>query len=128
MPRNKRFDWAKSNEKKQLIRDLRSGHMHLEVAPRVAFENRPEFLNLGYKNWYGQLRSAKEYITDKNNRATSDSAAYAHDRNIYPKAATTYRGEPRWQGSIAEASLKQDITEGNHNLMIPQELYNSRRE
>jgi hypothetical protein len=35
---------------------------------------------------------------------------------------------PRWAGSAAERLLKNDITDGQHLLMKPQTLYQSRLE
>jgi hypothetical protein len=126
MPAKKKFNWRKSEEKKTLLRDLREGTLLLDVAPKLAFNSRPEFVKLGYANWPERLKRAKEHVSSRSNRAEFDAAAVAHDRTIHPKPALNYRGEPRWEGSRAEALLKQDIDDKNHERLDAQGLYNSR--
>ena len=124
----KKFNWRKSEEKKTLLRDLREGILPLDVAPKVAFNSRPEFIQLGYANWTERLKRTKEHVRSRNNRAEFDAAAVAHDRLIHPKPALNYRGEPRWEGSRAESLLKQDIDDKKHEMMAPAVLRDSRNE
>ena len=99
MPATKKFNWRKSEEKTTLLRDLREGILPLDVAPKVAFNSRPEFIKLGYDNWSERLKRAKEHVRSRNNRAEFDAAAVAHDRIIHPKPAFNHRCEPQWEGS-----------------------------
>jgi hypothetical protein len=99
------------------------------MTPRDAYLHRPEFAEFdGYANFPSRLRGARQQIASKNNRASSDSAALAHDRKIYPKAASNHRGEPRWEGSEAERLLRKDMDEGKHNQMRPELLYYTRKD
>jgi hypothetical protein len=99
------------------------------MTPQDAYLQRPEFAEFGgYANFPSRLRSARQQIACLNNRATSDSAALAHDRRIHPKAAYNHRGEPRWEGSEVERLLRQDMSEGKHKTMKPEQLYHSRKE
>ena len=133
MPRKAREpNWQKSDAKKLLLQDLRSGEIPLDsesMTPRDAFFQRPEFAEFGgYENFPSRLRSARQHIACKNDRAASDCAALAHDRKIYPKPDNNHRGEPRWEGSEAERLLRNDMDEDKHKQMKPELLYNAREE
>jgi len=129
MPKKK--NWQNSEAKKLLLQDLRSGLITLDtkMTPMEVYCQRPEFAEFGgYKNFPSRLRSARQQISSKNDRCVSDSDALAHDRRIYPKAATNYRGEPRWEGSEAERLLRHDMDEGQHEMMTPMMFWESRNE
>jgi hypothetical protein len=134
MPRKKKDDpdpWGKSEAKRLLLYDLRHGVIPLDsssMAPRDAYLQRPEFCVTGYKNFPSRLRSAREQTKLKNSRCVSDSAAFAHDRRIYPKPATNHRGEPRWEGSETERLLREDMDNFKHKTLKPKLLYKSRKE
>jgi len=123
-------EWKNSKGKELLLKGLRDGSIPLDgkdMPPKEVYTLRPEFADYGgYKNFPSRLRSARKTIIEKNDRASSDLAAFTHDRLLYPEAPHNYRGEPRWDGSDAERFLKQDIDDGKHDIMTPQELYNSR--
>jgi len=115
-----------------LLQDLRSGRIPItsEMEPRDVYLQRLEFAEFdgNYKNFPGRLRDARKQIICKNSRSALDSAALAHDREIYPKAAYNHRGEPRWEWSEAERLLRQDMDEGKHKTMKPQLVYQLRKE
>ena len=99
------------------------------MKPMEVYFQRPEFAEFGgYENFPSRLRSARQQISRKNDRCDSDSVALAHDRRIYPKAATNYRGEPRWEGSEAERHLRHGMDEGQHEMMTPMTFWESRNE
>lgn len=134
MPRKKTNalpNWLNSEAKKLLLQDLRDGTIPVDsksMAPKTVYLLRPEFAEFDYKNFPGRLRSARQQIISKNNCAASDSTAFAHDRQLYPKAANNHRGEPRWEGSETERLLRLDMDESKHKTMKPQQLYQSRKE
>ena len=126
-------EWEYSAAKRLLLGDLRSGAIPLDsesMSPQVAYMQRPEYVESDpeYKRWASRLRSLREHVRDRNDRAASDSAALAHDRRIHPKPAFNHRGEPRWEGSDAERYLCQDMDAGKHENMTPMELHASRKE
>jgi hypothetical protein len=132
-PRKKKeSNWQNSEAKKLLLQDLHTGAIPLDgdlMTPRDAYRQRPEFAEFdGYANFPSRLRGARQQVARLQNRAASDSAAFAHDQQIYPNAAKNHRGEPRWEGSKAERLLRQDMDEGKHKAMKPQLLYNARKE
>ena len=111
-------EWKNSKGKELLLKGLRDGSIPLDgkdMPPKEVYTLRPEFADYGgYKNFPSRLRSARKTIIEKNDRASSDLAAFTHDRLLYPEAPHNYRGEPRWDGSDAERLLKQDIDDGKH--------------
>ena len=133
MPRKKNELWQNSKAKKLLLQDLCMGTIPLDsktMPPCEVYRQRPEFAEFdgNYKNFPGRLRTARQQIIHKNNCSASDSAALAHDRQIYPKTANNHRGEPRWEGSETEQLLRLDIDASRHKAMSPQQLYQSRKE
>ena len=115
-----------------LLQDLRSGRIPItsEMEPWDVYLQRLEFAEFdgNYKNFPGHLRDARKQIICKNSRSALDSAALAHDCEIYPKAAYNHRGEPRWEWSEAEWLLRQDMDEGKHKTMKLQIVYQLREE
>jgi hypothetical protein len=99
-----------------------------DMEPMDVYHQRPEFADFEYARFRDRLRELRRQIIDKNDSATSDSAALARDRQIYPKATHNHRDEPRWEGSEAARLLGLDMDEDKHKSMKPMELYNSREE
>ncbi len=61
-------------------------------------------------------------------RVNFDRQAIDHNRRLYPAAAITQQGFPRWPGSEAQRVMKQDVNNQVHLNMIPKQLYESRPE
>ena len=57
-----------------------------------------------------------------------DEAAYRNFMENHPQRSFDAIGRPRWEGSAAEALLKQDMDEGYHLAKRPFALYDSRPE
>lgn len=131
MPKKTETTWKDSEAKRLLVQDLMSGEIPLdpnEMEPAQVYLQRPEFANFGYERFRDRLRDLRAQIRASKHHASSDSAALAHDRRIYPKKTNNHRGEPRWEGSEAERLLKLDIDEGKNMSLIPIDLYNSQNE
>ena len=54
--------------------------------------------------------------------ANYDEKALQADRLVYPIKDKDIRGEPRWEGSQAQALLKEDVANKIHENMEPKEL------
>ena len=106
-PKKKASSWKASEAKKILMKHFCSVEIPLDsadMAPQDAFQQWPEFAKFDscYKNFATRLNAAQKKIHEKNSRASLDGLALAHDWQLFPKAATNYRDEPRWEGSAAE--------------------------
>lgn len=117
--------WKDSLARRLLEEDLTTGTIPLsseQMGPREVYIQRHEFSEFPYENFQANLRSLRKSVQEKKNSSSFDSAALLHDRQIYPKK------QERWEGSLAEMLLKQDINDNKHLLMKPMQLYNSRPE
>jgi hypothetical protein len=92
------------------------------------YQQRPEFAQYPYEQFRDRLRELRKKNTKKQNHASFDSKALAHDRRIYPKKEANEKGEPRWEGSDAERLLKLDFDNGKHINVNPKDLYASQKE
>ena len=61
-------------------------------------------------------------------RVNFDRQAIDHDRRLYPAAAITQQGFPRWPGSEAQRLMKQDVDNEVYWNITPKQLYDSRPE
>jgi hypothetical protein len=92
--------WKNSKGNDLLLKGLCDGSIPFfegkDMPPKEVYALRPEFVEYGgYKNFPPYLQSARSMISNKNNHASSDLAAFTHACLHYPKAPRNYRGEPR---------------------------------
>jgi hypothetical protein len=118
--------WRCSHAKKLLIKDILDGNVIEGMAPKKVFDLRPEFQLYKYENFVTNLRNLRKQIAEKQDLADDDEAAFAHDEVFGLRVNS--KPYPRWQGSVAELLLKQDIDNGQHVHMKPRELKQSRTE
>jgi len=125
--------WHKSEGKKLLVRDLRAGTIHDAMDWVEVFQYRPEF-NVGVsyaealRLFKGRLRSARAGVSKQRTRAETELALLQQDRVIHPAPAFNHRGEPRWEGSIVQQLLKQDVKDKVQEMLMHNEFYLSRPE
>jgi hypothetical protein len=128
--------WATSKARELLEKDLLSGRIPLErwtAANVYNLPDRPEFRLFEYKKFVTNLRNLRKRIKEQKQDATAAALALAHDRVIYPVAAVNgvnnhQGGAPRWEGSLAQKWLNDDIDEGKHEMMQPMQLRQTRLE
>jgi len=132
MPKKKNeVEWKDSLAKRLLWKDLFNGDIPLysdEMGPQEVYLQRPEFSDFAYEKFRDHLNDLRKKVIEDKERAISDSAALAHDRQIFPKKPTNHRGEPRWEGSEAERLLHVNMDNKKHEVMAPKELYQTRKE
>ena len=128
-------DWAKSEGRKLLFADIRSGAIPATMHWQIAYKRRPEFV-VGTKAdptaekaeslFEDRLKSARNILAAKDARAAEELALLRADRLIHPVPTTNHRGEPHWEGSEAQKLLKKDVAERKHEGMLPAQYYASR--
>jgi hypothetical protein len=118
--------WRCSHAKKLLIKDILDGKVIEGMAPKNVFVMRPEYQLYKYENFVTNLRNLRKQIAEKQDLADDNEAAFAHDEVFGLRVNS--KPYPRWQGSVAERLLKQDIDNGQHLHMKPHELKESRVE
>lgn len=73
------------------------------------------------------LRSLRETVTLDKKRAKRDKKALAMALKCHPVSSLNHRGQPQWNGSVAQTLLKCDIVLGRHKACeTPSELWLSR--
>lgn len=126
--KKKKWSWQYSLAKEQLRKGLVSGKITLDMSIDDVFHYTPEVMKTDRKKFASRLRGLKEQVKADKKKANSDERDLCHDRSIYPIPTHNYQGEPRWEGSVAQLLLKQDVKNGRHETMSPKDLYNSRVE
>jgi hypothetical protein len=88
-----------------------------------------EFKKTHYKRQFvSGLRRLRKEIKMREVRVNFDRQAMDHDRCLYPAAAITQQGFPRWPGSEAQRLMKQDVDNEVYWNITPKQLYDSRPE
>lgn len=123
--------WHKSAAKKLLQQDLMTGRIPLSgrvMGSKAVYDSRPEYASFPFDLFPRRLAALRKEAKSQTDRRLTDEAAYLHDRLLKPTPTHDINGVPRWEGSVAEQFLKDDITAGQHLIMKPQTLYQSRLE
>lgn len=119
-------DWAKSEAKKLLAKDIIDGVVTDDMDWGDVFWQRPEYAATTHRLFRGRLESLRKQISFASRRAAADEAALAHDCRLFPAQAQNYRGEPRWDGSAAQSWLTIDVKAGKHEQLEPKQLHQMR--
>jgi len=116
--------WQHSKARKMLKKDIEDGAITLDAydaqnnpngtKDEDAFLTRPAFQPCGQEKFSEYLSSMRQSISDAKSRAGRDAEAVAQFRTMKPPPTHNHRGEPRWEGSKAEAMLKKDMDDGIH--------------
>jgi len=133
MARKKKDTWEHSKGRKLLRNDIRAGIVVEGTPWQTVFRRRPEFAfgkeeAKAKRLFEGRLEAAFECVKRKRERAAAELVLHEQDRLVCPKQETMCSGEPRWEGSAAQAFLKRDVAEGKHETMTPKEFFLSRAE
>jgi len=117
----RKFEWKNSAAKKHLRQLFKDRIIPFEYSteqggpgPKSIFDEHCKmhaaFKGMEYDNLFPtRLRLVRDDIQSKEERKELDRAAFTNFRKIHPKKAFNSLGQPRWEGSEAECSLKSDI-------------------
>ena len=141
LPKHKKLpagDGWRNSKAKLLLRDLiDAGEIDEHSDPEDAYflclrEYPDEFEYYDYhdNDFPGKLKSLFNTWTEDTKKAVFDEKAFAHDMKLFPPKDINSRGEPRWEGSKAEAFLREDIAAGKHkaNNIKPKDFQKTRPE
>jgi len=101
-------DWIKAKEvlKKEII----DGRLPPEMTASSVYASRKDdlFSKVPWNRFRDNLRSLRRRLEENKERAITHAAAFAHDQEMYPTLQHPLGArEPRWDGSKAQATLKQ---------------------
>lgn len=115
--------WRNSRAKKLLVKDIVDGKISGMTAEQV-HKTRPEYSAYVYSKFRGYFSYLVGKHGDLLSLANEDGAALAHDLALGLRVNS--KPYPRWDGSEAEALLKNDLDNGKHLHMKPRDLQLSR--
>ena len=116
--------WETSAAKARLYADIMAGTIPLnpekkedEVEVEPIFQSRTEFINQGGRDKFlRRLNDLRSQIQASLSRADDDEKAYQIFVKNHPTATVSTRGYPEWDGSKAQALLKEDMAKGVHTV------------
>lgn len=118
--RNKSPDWRSSATKKLLFDDLVGGRLD-GMMPCHAQATRPEYMVIDKSKFASRFCTLRESVLKDKNRADLDEQAVVEFLDRRPTLPPT-TNKPRWDGSLAQRQLCNDVQEKNHVGITPQAL------
>jgi len=125
----KELPWDQFNPARKLLFDeLLAGNIPLDASamgPAEVFYTHHRTLEFQIKGMeYGskftsRLRSLREIVASDRKRAKDDVKALEIALKKHPPKRLNHRGQTHWNGSLAQALLKYDISLGKHKTMKP---------
>lgn len=131
------IDWRHHPAKHFLKKGFRDGAIPCDysktIGPRKVWDdhcaNNPVFEGMNYNSAFTRrLMGVRDNEISKNSRLADDPKAHKIYCSNHPVATHNQLGEPRWQGSEAQRLLKEDMADGKHERMDPQELHETKEE
>jgi hypothetical protein len=122
----KKLMWKNSKAKRILKKGLVDGSIPLqneEMSAQGVYMQHVEFTEFSFDNFQSNLRALRKKIIENKRMSHEELAAYNDDRVHYLKNTHNHRGEPRWEGSEAVHALKDEIDQGRHLQLKPEELW-----
>lgn len=93
------------------------------------FVDDPAFAGVSFDATFtSRLRSLRDIVKRKKQRVTTDQAAFDIFRKNHPERQVNDIGDLRWEGSSAQAFLKQDMKDGLHLGLLPSQFRETRGE
>lgn len=130
----KAIEWSKSAAKQYLKKCFREGTISSNYHdPRQVWTDHCKDVD-AFKRmqcddaFVRRLASVRDDYLKKTERCQKDLQAFTIAKRNHPTPATNFRGEPQWNGSIAQQLLKECIKAGEHTGVAPQDLWMRRIE
>jgi hypothetical protein len=120
-----RDDWRNCRAKKLLLQDFETGLVSLEMSYKEAQCLRTEYEEVEESKFKRNFASLRKSFGKEVTRARRDSEGFARDTE-HPRSQTACLTKTRWDGSAAQALLRQDIQNNLHTKK--KELWLSRPE
>ena len=139
MPRPKNpdcIDWANSQSKKVLIRDLETGYLSAKdapISPEIAWDYYkyvPEFVEekVIFKQFKANLKSLRKAFRERTHHIEQQLTALEHDTQFIYKDTHNSKGVKIFRDTVADRLLKDDVKNGLHIELGCEGLYNLRDE
>ena len=113
--------WYYSKAKQLLLKDLIDGVVTDDMYPKDVWKMRDEYQAYPLKRFGVNYRGLQDTVNELKATAAADEEAFQHD--VALRGPVDMDG--RWDGSLAQARLKQAVAEGRHLTMTKEDLYKS---
>lgn len=127
----KTIEWGKSAAKQYLKKCFRDGTISssylssdAEQIWKAHCQTHPAFARMQYDDSFiRRLKYVRDDYLKKVDRRDKDLAAYTAAKNNHPTPEFNHRGEPQWNGSAAQALLREMVANGSHVGVLPRKLW-----
>jgi hypothetical protein len=128
--RKKGETWKKSHAKAHLVTAIISGEVTESMSAEQVYNMHGGIYHkYKFKNFKTNLKNLRVKIGEEYQRVQDDYMAYSHDAALIKTLRASEPPHPvAWHRSDAKYLLIQDINQGRHKVMKPQELYWARPE
>ena len=120
--------WRDSLAKKLLAQDIEGGVVTDQSDPAEVYKMHDEkILVCEFAKFKRYLHTLVNSEMEKQKQAQIDAEFLANSLKMHPCCLNNARGYPRWDGSMAQKLLKDDVKEGQHKLQKPLELHKTQQ-
>lgn len=133
----KRIEWAKSAAKQFLKKCFREKVISTKYQEKQDeeqiwkdhCEGHPGFARMEFNgDFTRRLASVRDDYKKKLERCEKDQQAHIIAKQNHPTPTYNSRGEPQWNGSVAQKLLKELIAKGEHTGKKPEDIREKKRE
>lgn len=129
----KDLPWNEEHPARLLLYDaLVLGDITKDMKPKEVYnkyKNMKEFGGMACDDEFRRrLLSLRNIVGRDKDRAVDDRKALKIALANHPVPEFNHRGEPQWNGSKAQAMLKEEIDAGNYPLKTPEQIWKSKAE
>jgi len=128
------LEWGKSAAKQYLKKCFREKAIAADYkAPQQVWkdhcENHAAFARMKYDEAFTRrLNTVRNDYIKKRDRMRNDLKAYIKAKKNHPTPELNARGEPQWNGSIAQKMLKEIVQNGEHKGVDPSVIWAGKAE
>ena len=116
--------WRNSKAKKKLTTLLKDESSWVQImTPYQVYCFDDDFRRYDKNNFINNFKSLKEKIEINKAAVEFDRLSISHDKALYPQRSMNKRGKTRYDGSEAQAKLKEDVNAGKTVGVKPKTLH-----
>jgi len=124
------IEWKYSPVREFLSEAFDDGRIPLEysstIGPSKVYDmtkDEPEMKDVKHNETFKRrLLALSKEVVGTVDRANNDEEAFLNFIANHPRPTHNYKGEPRWEGSVVERFLKQDLANGRHVGLFPHQF------
>ncbi|CAJ1929269.1 unnamed protein product [Cylindrotheca closterium] len=115
-----KFNSFKERLEKRAMTAAQAWEMH--------YKHLPAFEEVKFDQFKRNLASHRKQLKDGKKRSMEEEEMWREDRKRFPPVSKKADGSPLWYCHPAKLLLRQDVAEGKHNTMKPEQLQQTKNE